>query len=359
MNVKLGEIIKSLRLRDGRTQEDLANAVGVSCQAVSRWELVASYPDIELIPSIANYFNVSTDELFGMKTGNAENEIAEICKSAENKNSVGYPDEAIQILRNGLALYPSSYKIMQLLSEYLYCNMYIYSTEKQKKDAVEEATLLAEKVIEECKDIEIKSMSICCLCDIYNAAGRTQKAVLLAETLPSISKYHVLRNIYTGTKKVELLKEYGIDNISRSLLDMKILADCTLDDETHAFSDDEKQIIYDKLLKIYEILFDKEDHNFFAQFPALIYLSKAQIFADAGDKENTVVCLKNYVKFGKIFASYDETAKQTSLPFNGVVFGGWVKKTPNGVADYLKEMQRDIEDARFDFVRDRSDFPTI
>ena len=65
MNIKIGEKIKQLRLRDGRKQEDLANALGVSPQAVSRWEANGGYPDMELIPAIANYFNISIDELFG------------------------------------------------------------------------------------------------------------------------------------------------------------------------------------------------------------------------------------------------------------------------------------------------------
>ena len=65
MLVEIGSKIKSLRKRDGRKQEDLANALGVTCQAISRWEAGGGYPDIELIPAIANYFNVSIDELFG------------------------------------------------------------------------------------------------------------------------------------------------------------------------------------------------------------------------------------------------------------------------------------------------------
>ena len=53
--IVLGERIKELRQRDGRTQEALAVELGVTAQAVSRWEKGICYPDMELIPSIANF----------------------------------------------------------------------------------------------------------------------------------------------------------------------------------------------------------------------------------------------------------------------------------------------------------------
>ena len=66
--IKLGERIKELRLRDGRTQDGLASELGVTAQAVSRWEKEICYPDMEMIPSIANYFGVSIDEFLDMTT---------------------------------------------------------------------------------------------------------------------------------------------------------------------------------------------------------------------------------------------------------------------------------------------------
>ena len=65
MQVKIGEKIKDLRKVTGRKQEDLATALGVTPQAVSRWEANGGYPDMEMIPSIANYFHITIDELFG------------------------------------------------------------------------------------------------------------------------------------------------------------------------------------------------------------------------------------------------------------------------------------------------------
>lgn len=72
--MKIGETIAMLRKNRKMTQEQLANAVGISSQAVSKWEKGGT-PDIELLPNIAKVLNVTVDELFGISvhpTRNAE-----------------------------------------------------------------------------------------------------------------------------------------------------------------------------------------------------------------------------------------------------------------------------------------------
>lgn len=61
MNIKIGAKIKSLRKRDGVTQEKLADALGVTAQAVSKWESEIGYPDLEYLTPIANFFNITID----------------------------------------------------------------------------------------------------------------------------------------------------------------------------------------------------------------------------------------------------------------------------------------------------------
>lgn len=60
----IGKQIKMLRLAKGVTQEELAQYLGVSFQAVSKWETEASTPDIALLPNIAVFFGIAIDELF-------------------------------------------------------------------------------------------------------------------------------------------------------------------------------------------------------------------------------------------------------------------------------------------------------
>ena len=64
---EIGTNIRLLRKTKNITQEELANALHISYQAISKWENGSSQPDIALLPAIANYFGVSIDELFGFK----------------------------------------------------------------------------------------------------------------------------------------------------------------------------------------------------------------------------------------------------------------------------------------------------
>ena len=86
MQLDLGKKIRELRQRDRRTQESLAEAIGVTSQAVSRWEANGGYPDMEMIPSIAHYFGISIDELFGYNNERSK-KIDELTEKIESMNA--------------------------------------------------------------------------------------------------------------------------------------------------------------------------------------------------------------------------------------------------------------------------------
>ena len=66
--IKINEQIAFLRKQKGLTQEELANALGVTNQAVSKWESAQCCPDMQLLPDLAKIFDVSIDELIGYKS---------------------------------------------------------------------------------------------------------------------------------------------------------------------------------------------------------------------------------------------------------------------------------------------------
>ncbi|MGN1345203.1 MAG: helix-turn-helix domain-containing protein [Eubacteriales bacterium] len=70
--MNIGKNITAFRKAAGMTQEELAGQIGVSAQAVSKWETGTSMPDILLLPVIADVFGVTVDELYTGKQAHTE-----------------------------------------------------------------------------------------------------------------------------------------------------------------------------------------------------------------------------------------------------------------------------------------------
>ena len=120
MNIKIGANIKKLRTENNITQDALATAIGVTPQAVSRWESEGGYPDIELLPALADFFSVSVDELIGYRLSEREKELADIKKELERLSEVGSVEERVSYARNAFTRYPIDYEIRDNLAVCLY-----------------------------------------------------------------------------------------------------------------------------------------------------------------------------------------------------------------------------------------------
>lgn len=90
MEYRLGEIIKKQRIRRQVSQEDLACALGVSAQAVSKWETGKANPDLFLLPRLAEYFGIAIDALF--YGPQEEPELPEEAAALLAQNSAGWTE---------------------------------------------------------------------------------------------------------------------------------------------------------------------------------------------------------------------------------------------------------------------------
>ncbi len=72
MNETFGQRFQRLRKKHNLTQEDVADKVGISSQAVSKWENDLSAPDISILPDLADLFHISLDELLGREVTKTE-----------------------------------------------------------------------------------------------------------------------------------------------------------------------------------------------------------------------------------------------------------------------------------------------
>ena len=208
MQLELGQKIRELRHRDGRTQETLAEALGVTSQAISRWEANGGYPDMEMIPAIANYFGVSIDELFGYEN-DRERKIDAIIAKVDSfglraRNDGPCFDECIAILREGLAEFPANDRLMIALAETLWetgwrrNNGFIgyddegfiqYCYDKERKNEYwSECAKICEQLIENCRDNAVYTRAVSVIVPLYRNYGEYEKAISYAKRMPDLQK---------------------------------------------------------------------------------------------------------------------------------------------------------------------------
>lgn len=226
MTIKIGAIIKNLRTKNSITQESLATAIGVTPQAISRWEAEGGYPDIELLPAIADFFSVSTDELLGYKMSERERSLTEIKKQMSRLEETGSIKERIEFTRLALSKYPSDCEIKENLSSCLYC---LYD-ETKEKSLLSEAESLALYVVENCKNENIRYDAINTLISIYSASKNKEKALEMVNLLAPM-KYcrEFAKSCGIGDGKNEIYKQEGIDKLTDYL--GVAIRNLSLDDE--------------------------------------------------------------------------------------------------------------------------------
>lgn len=173
--MKIGTQIRLLRKEKGISQDALAQQLGITCQAVSKWENGSTMPDITMLPVIARYFGVSVDYLLDYDLHNADEEIRSLCKRAFAVRGE-QPAEAESILREGLRRYPNDEIIL---------NHLVYVLDEQGK--LDETVLLCKELINSTRDDEVKYDAYRILLDAYRQQG---KQALLREELNAIPELY-------------------------------------------------------------------------------------------------------------------------------------------------------------------------
>ena len=190
MKLNIGETIKRLRKEREITQEEFAEVLGVSCQSVSRWENNSCYPDIELIPTIASFFGISTDKLMGIDEITEKENIEKYLERFQLAISKGELNECIAIAREGVKEYPNSYILLDKLMYALFAsgdddgNIPEWEENMAKYDA--EITALGERIMKYCPDITIRLNATARLAFNHVLHGRKEIGKRIFETLPSM-----------------------------------------------------------------------------------------------------------------------------------------------------------------------------
>lgn len=172
----IAENLKNLRKGKEWTQEEMAEIIGVSPQSVSKWERGDTYPDITLLPALANLYNVSVDAIIGMdKINEAETRNAVFTSAHEHLRS-GDGIAATKILTEALKTFPNDESIMSELA-------LVLSLESEP-EKLKQAADLCERVLSGNPTEKVRHTTRAAVCFIYFKLGEKDKAMTAAKNLP-------------------------------------------------------------------------------------------------------------------------------------------------------------------------------
>lgn len=251
MKLEIANSIKRLRKEKGITQEQFAEALGVSFQSVSRWENGICYPDIELIPEIALYFNVTVDSIMSIDNYTYKKNAELIISKHKNMISNGKIKESIKYARSGMAEYPSNIEIAGCLfySLFIYChNSSLSHNDISEYD--DEIVLLANRILRESNNIDTVLLTKSRLAFHHCKMGRKNEGRKLYEELPSVMLCKELRIWSSLEDKEKIPNAQDLVRKSYNLLSKamwNLATDCSVSDE-YAIKVFEKRFLLDELI---------------------------------------------------------------------------------------------------------------
>lgn len=178
MNIKMGDKIRALRKARNLSQEALAQYLGVSFQAVSKWEKGDTFPDVVLIPAIASFFDISTDELFDFNRLETEQKLLRLCYAIADYRDAE-PERAEKEYRELLRQYPGNDIVINHL-------LYVLQTLGKNEELVE----LCRTFMQSTKDDGCRFDAARIMAETYKAMGEYSLCKQAIDLIPEFFFTH-------------------------------------------------------------------------------------------------------------------------------------------------------------------------
>lgn len=311
MNIKIGEKIRILRKKANVNQERFAEYLGVTAQAVSRWEVEGCYPDIELLPSIANFFGVSIDELLCYDTTKNRNRIDEIIRTAGPQRSKKWFDGSlINLFRNSVQEFPNNYELLHCLAKTLCVSKVI--AEDREANLIESINI-CKRILDDCTDDNIRFSTLQVLARAYNDNDEKEKAVEVANRLPSArdSRDMILPEILDDQEKtIQITQSIWL------LSDMFEYLILNLANSKFVNSPERRIELFKKILSFDEILHEENDYIYETLRLRAVNYWLAEEYIKLGDYNNALDSIEDFTKYSIQFDLLPEITNYTSIIFD-------------------------------------------
>lgn len=359
MKLSIGENIKLFRKAKDITQEQLAEMLNVSSQSVSRWELDICYPDMELLPMLAEIFEITVDKLLGVDNIAEKKKVDEYLNRFQIAINQGKIDECILIAREGVAEYPNNYTLLNKLMYALFVsgddtgNISNWKENMEKYDA--EITSLGERIMKYCPDQKIRLEAISRLAFNHCEQGRKEIGKQIYEMLPPmiLCRENQMWWSLEEDEKTSFLQKQIKKSYDMLYGFIWLLATCGKLSPTDSLS------VIKKAEELNNLITDGNHYNIDSWGNSRIHYDKAKLYSKIGCKKSVYEQLELAARKAIDFDNRPETEEYNSLLLGNVT----EKRIDFETADTrpLTRIMRDkwLSDNAFDSIRNTPEFEKI
>ncbi len=350
--MEIGTVIKKRRRDKDLTQEQLAEYLNVSVSAVSQWESDKTTPDIAMLVSLANFFDITTDELLGRNT-EKEKDMEEYRKKNNLFANEGRVMDELALWREAVQKYPGDYECLCNLANSLGHTLYINGDAETKENNAKEACSICERILRDCKENTIRNDALVQLVYLYSNESLSfadeEKAVSLTESLPCIwqSKEILLEHAYYSDASLAKKLRREHTNIL-SMLDHICM---NIYYEQHD-DPNERIIACNTALKLWETVVDDGNYLFYHCRLKSIYELLARFYAELKNADETIKALEKALYHARKFDLLPSGELNYTAKFVRFAIEDTSSNTKNYTETDVELVHKRMKRKDFDFIRE-------
>ncbi len=351
--MKIGEKIRELRRKQGLTQEKLAELLGVSFQAVSKWENGMNAPDLSLIAPLTRLFNVTADELLGLTEEETDERLSYFEEKYVDFWKRSDREADLELAKQAVAEYPQNARFLHWLAtdEYhtAFDDDYRSGGSKEHFTRSLESSLKHNLMSYELADEqETKYISLHGIVLSLTLLDRFDEARQYAELMPEES--HITRDdlivmTLQGEEKRTYRQEMIFDAFQKFLVQLYSVWRIEEKDA------EKKAVLREAYAAMIENAIPDGNYLVFSGHMCDIWLSRADQAADEGDADRAVHALREAKKYAvevDRLKHTDSPAQFTCPMLDSFAYNAYDPKAEDFYLDYLKEH---LSHKRFDPIR--------